>query len=98
MKWMPFNALLEQGDHISNLLQGRMKKEMPILSEDQLQDLNYTLETAFVFKSEVCITYFENHDFKEVTGVLTRADSYTKDIFLGDIAINANKIIKIIIL
>ena len=35
MKWMPFNALLEQGDYINDLLNGRIKKEMPVLSVDQ---------------------------------------------------------------
>jgi len=50
MKWMPFNALLEQGDHLQDLLNGRSKKEMPLLSEDQQSELNYKLEVAYLFK------------------------------------------------
>ena len=50
MKWMPFHALLEQGDYINDLLNGRIKKEMPVLSVDQLDELNYKLEMAFVFR------------------------------------------------
>ena len=58
MKWMPFNALFEQGDHIRDLFKGRSKKEMPILSVDQQSELNYKLEVAYLFKNEVLIKYF----------------------------------------
>ncbi len=46
MKWMPFNALLEQGAHIRDMLDGRTKKVMPSLSVDQQSELNYKLEVA----------------------------------------------------
>ena len=98
MKWMPFHALLEQGDYINDLLNGRIKKEMPELSIDQLEELNYKLETAFVFQSEVEITYFDKGDFQRVYGVLTRADHYKKEIYLGEIAIPSQKITNIEIL
>ena len=32
MKWMPFNALLEQSDYLSNLLHGKERIEMPVSS------------------------------------------------------------------
>jgi hypothetical protein len=98
MKWMPFNALLEQGDYINDLLNGRIKKEMPVLSTDQLEEMNYKLEIAFVFQSEVVITYFDKGDFQSVSGILTRADHYQKEIYLGEIAVPSQKITNIEIL
>ena len=98
MKWMPFHALLEQGDYINDLLNGRIKKEMPVLSVDQLEELNYKLEIAFVFQSEVEIQYFDKGDFQTVSGILTRADHYRKEIYLGEIAVPSQKITKIEIL
>jgi hypothetical protein len=98
MKWMPFNALLEQGDYINDLLNGKLKKTMPSLSVDQLEELNYQLEVAFVFQSEVIITYFDNYKYHQVSGVLTSADQYKKEIYLGDKSVQAQKIIKIEIL
>ena len=98
MKWMPFHALLEQGDYINDLLNGRIKKKMPVLSVDQLDDMNYKLEVAFVFQSEVLIEYFEKGDFHTVTGILSRADHYRKEIFLGETAIPSQKITSIEIL
>ena len=98
MKWMPFHALLEQGDYINDLLNGRIKKEMPVLSIDQLEEMNYKLETAFIFQSEVIIKYFDKGAFHSVQGVLTRADHYRKEIYLGETAIPSLKITSIEIL
>jgi len=98
MKWMPFNALLEQGDYVSELLYGKSKKEMPILSPDQLQELNYQLETAYVFGTEIIITYFNNHAFHTVQGTITRTDLQNKIIFLGNQSVHAIAITHIEIL
>lgn len=98
MKWMPFHALLEQGDYLSDLLAGKSKKEMPILSYDQQEELNYQLETAFVFKSEIIITYFYKHKFHTVQGQLTSADHYNKLIYVNDQSVHAQTIYKIEVL
>lgn len=98
MKWMPFNALLEQGDHISDLITGRQRKEMPVLSYDQQEELNFQLQTAFVFKTEVIITYYNNYDFHTVQGCITRTDEYNKLLYLGDQSVHAQLITYIEIL
>jgi len=95
MKWMPFNALLEQGDYINELLQGRKRLEMPVLSEDQQSELNYKLETAYIFRSELEVSYFENHKMKKVIGIITKTDLYKKQIFIGEQALNAQQITSI---
>jgi len=95
MKWMPFNALLEQGDHIRDLLNGRSKKEMPLLSEDQLSELNYKLEVAYLFKNEVLITYFRDGAIYKIEGVINRTDIYNKLIFIDEAFVSALQIISI---
>jgi len=95
MKWMPFNALLEQGDHVSDLLRGRERQSMPVLSEDQQAELNYNLETAYIFRSEIEVTYFDNHQFNTVIGVITRTDLHNKLIFINDTSVHAQKITSI---
>jgi hypothetical protein len=95
MKWMPFNALLEQGDHIGELLNGRTKKEMPILSEDQQSELNYKLEVAYLFKNEVLVTYYRDGAIYKIEGIITRTDIYNKLIFIGDAFVSALQIINI---
>lgn len=98
MKWMPFNALLEQGDHIRNLLQGRIKKEMPSLSVDQESELNYKLEAAYLFKNEISITYFRDGEIYKIEGVISRTDIYNKLIFIGEAFVSALQIISIEVL
>lgn len=95
MKWMPFNALLEQGDYISDLIHGRERKTMPTLSEDQYAELNYQLETAFCLQKEIKIIYYDNHKYKSSRGCITRTDIYNKLIFVNETAVPAQSIIEI---
>jgi hypothetical protein len=98
MKWMPFNALLEQGDYINDLLKGRERQTMPTLSPDQQDELNYQLETAYLFRYEIDVAYFEDHQIKHKIGVITRTDLHNKLIFVNDQAISAYQITNIDIL
>ena len=95
MKWMPFNALLEQGDHIQDLINGRSIKQMPELIIDQQSELNYKLEVAYLFKNEVLIKYFRDGAFYEIQGVITRTDIYNKLIFIDEAFVSALQIIDI---
>lgn len=98
MKWMPFNALLEQGDYINDLLHGKEREVMPTLSEDQLSELNYQLEEAYLFHYQIEVSYFETHKIKKITGSITRTDLHNKLIFINDTPLNALQITKIEIL
>lgn len=98
MKWMPFNALLEQGDYINDLLHGRERLTMPTLSEDQLSELNYQLEEAYLFHSTIEVSYFENHKIKIAKGTITRTDLHNKLIFIGETSLSALQITNIEIL
>ncbi len=98
MKWMPFNALLEQGSYISDLLHGKERQTMPVLSDDQEVELNYKLETAYLFKNEITVSYFESHKIKQIQGIITKTDLYKKLIFIGEQSLSAYQIIGIEVL
>jgi len=98
MKWMPFNALLEQGDYINDLLHGKERQVMPTLSPDQEAELNYKLETAYLFNYEIEVSYFNNHKIHHITGHITRTDLYNKLIFIDETSVSALQITKIEIL
>lgn len=98
MKWMPFNALLEQGDYINDLLNGRERIEMPTLSPDQEAELNYQLETAYLFQYTIEVSYYEAHRIHKVTGYINRIDIYNKLIFIDTLSLSAYQITKIEIL
>lgn len=98
MKWMPFNALLEQGDYISDLLQGKDWIEMPVLSPDQEDELNYSLQQAYMLHQNIMITYYENHKLNKKSGMISRIDVYNKLLFIGDTSFSAYQITAIDIL
>ena len=95
MKWMPFNALLEQSDYLKELLYGKTRKEMPILSPDQEDDLNYQLEVAYLFNSYIVVSYFKEGDILKARGNITRTDLFNKSIFIGETKISARLITNI---
>lgn len=92
MKWMPFNALLEQGDYITDLLLGRERIEMPILSPDQQAELNYKLEMAYAFHQVIEVSYYEDHKIKTCVGTIHRTDLHNKLIFIGETSLSAHRI------
>ena len=95
MKWMPFNALLEQGDYINDLIHGRERLEMPVLSTDQEAELQYKLEAAYLFKTEIEVSYYEAHKIKKMIGVITRTDLHNKLVFINETSLSAFQIINI---
>lgn len=95
MKWMPFNALLEQGEYIHDLLQGKERIDRPILSRDQEEELNYKLEMAYLFGQIIEVSYYESYKIKTVTGAITRTDLYNKLIFIGETSLSAMQITNI---
>ena len=95
MKWMPFNALLEQSDYLKELFYGKTRKEMPILSPDQESNLNYQLEIAALFNSLIIVSYFKNGSILKVEGSITRTDLFNKLVFIGDKEISARRITNI---
>ncbi len=98
MKWIPFNALMEQSEYISDLLHGRTRIEKPLLSPDQYDELNYNLEMAITFQSAVLIDYFENGEILQIDGIITRVDSYQKAIYLEEVELSIHAITKITLL
>ena len=95
MKWMPFNALLEQGDYIRDLLEGRERMERPVLSRDQEEELNYKLEMAYVFHQTIEVSYYESYQIKTITGTITRTDIMNKLIYIGETSLPAMTITNI---
>jgi hypothetical protein len=95
MKWMPFNALLEQGEHLKELLDAKNKEEKPLLSDDQLAELNYDLEYAYISQKEVKIQYFKQYKRLEMTGYIHKIDVQNKMIIVGDQGIYAEDVLQI---
>lgn len=96
MKWMPFNALLEQGDHLRELIDARNHEEKPILSDDQLAELNYDLERAYMTQELVEISYFKQNKRHKTKGHIHQIDVQNKMLMINDQGLYAEEVLKIV--
>ena len=95
MKWMPFNALLEAGSDLEEMLSKRVKLTMPILSVDDYESMNYTIEEAVALNYQVSVQYFSDGAFFDITGYITYQSLYYKTITINETKLSATQIISI---
>lgn len=58
VKWAPFATMPEQFENVGNLMDDQKKIKRPELSDDQLDELEYTLKRAADEKLPVRISYY----------------------------------------
>lgn len=75
VKWQPFASLPEQANYINRLIHEMNKIEKPILSEDQMNELNEKLYLCFENKEYVRIQYFHEGYLYLVEGIIYKVDS-----------------------
>ncbi len=69
MKWTSL-MLPEQVQMLKDLDEEMDRKEKPILDEQQIEDNEFKLRGALDKKLSVKVTYFADHDFQEVKGLV----------------------------
>lgn len=99
IKWAPFDALVGYHSLLKELRHRLGKSERPILSQDQLDELNLKLQQAWTKKSPIVVHYFDDGYTQTMSGNLLKLDWINKRIILeGRYVISANQIIEIDIL
>lgn len=83
IKWAPFDGLAGF-NHLYKTLKYRLgKQEKPILSEDQLYEMDLHLKQAVHEKCPVYITYFQDGYIKQLYGQVTKLDMINKIIYIN---------------
>lgn len=95
MKWMPFNALTEAGTFLDELLSKRVKQTMPLLSVDDYELMNYTIEEAVALNYPVSVHYYKDGAFYDTSGYITHQNHYYKTITINEIKLSASQIVLI---
>ncbi len=95
LKWLPFQALPEQGDDIRALYKGLTKEERPLLSEDQLESMQWRFEEAYQRHEKVVVTTFEHSQKKDYEGVIVGFDQTMGLLFLDQKTVHIDRIIAI---
>ncbi len=74
VKWQPFASLPEQANYINQLVYDMNKIDRPILSEDQLDELNEKLFRYFENKEMVALEYYHDGYIYLVEGIIIKIE------------------------
>ena len=95
-KWNPFNAVAPGSSMINEVLKEKNKVTMPTLSDDQINELQEKILTAFNNQSIIKIKYFRNGRYYINDGIITNIDvSAHKLVLNGDFPVFFSQIIEI---
>ena len=88
IKWAPFNSVTPSKELINRLAKEKLKVNKPILSEEQLSDIQTKLYEAYNNELEPIINYYKN-------GIIFKEKSKIKvlDLAHNRIILKSNKII-----
>ncbi len=95
IKWLPFDALTGFKKAITELKRKRLKKEKPILSEDQNEVLNNKLGVVSKFNLVCEIYYYKEGYIEFVVGEIKKVDQVKKQILINGIKIKISNILEI---
>ena len=98
IKWQPFNSCFNASVIIKDINMKKNKKICPILSEDQLENIEDTVKNAYILKQNVDIKYYYDGNIIEKTGKINYLDFQNKNICLSNKIIYFKQILKITIL
>ena len=88
MKWRAFNAVIPAKE----LLKKDEPFHMPILSKDEISELEETIADSYYAHSEIELEFFENKKLLKIKGVVTKIDSTSKNIIINSKKINFRQI------
>ena len=98
IKWQPFNSVAPSKETINRLTKERQKINKPILSEEQLENIQNNLLEAYNNGIKTRIEYFKNGIIFKAYQFIKQIDFDHSQIILADnIRIYFNQIIKITI-
>ena len=84
MKWQPFDSLGNSARMKKEIARSKNKKEMPLLSEDQLSKINTKIQEAYFNFSDIKITYFFNNNIITKKVKIKKIDYNLKQLILSD--------------
>lgn len=83
IKWAPFDALVGYQSILSELRYKLGKKDKPLLSDDQFEELNRKLNFVFHHQIEIEVLYYHDGYTKTSYGTIKRLDFIYKQIILS---------------
>ena len=95
IKWAPFNSVVNGKKIIYEILDDKSKIKKPILSDEQIDNLEKKLLLHFYDHEEVKIDYFYNGKIYPLKGNIKKIDSIYHKIYLNNLILYFDQIIKV---
>lgn len=95
MKWNAFNALLAHGSNVKKMMLERKRIPKPVLSSDQIEELNDKLVLAIEDEREIEVAFYNSGYVLLAEGVIKKVDINQKLLVLPDIKIKLDDILQI---
>ena len=83
-KWAPFNSVAPGKEMINDVLKRKTVVKMPILSEDQINELENKLINSYNNQNEIRIKYFRGGRYYLRKGIVANIDVLGRKIILND--------------
>ncbi|MEJ7463911.1 YolD-like family protein [Staphylococcus saprophyticus] len=80
VKWAPFATLPEQFETIHQYIIDQNKVDRPVLSDDQLSELNFRLHQSLQLNQPVVVHYYDDGHFKSIELNIERIDAITFEV------------------
>lgn len=82
IKWEPFNSVIPSSKVIKDVINEKNKIKKPILSEEQLKNIEQKLIDSYNSKENIIISYFQNGYILNEEGIIKKIDYINKKVYL----------------
>jgi hypothetical protein len=83
VKWNAFNALIDQGERLTQLQLDRKRVPKPHLSMQQKERFDEVLTTALQQQCSVNVTYYDDGFFYQTQGIITTLNEIERTITIN---------------
>lgn len=87
-KWRPFASIPEQHTGLNNVMNELYKVDQPLLTADQQEQINHTINKAIHFKKPVQITHYKDGKIATGLGVITHVNDRQQTLYYIDEVFN----------
>ena len=88
IKWAPFASVINGNEVLREIEEEKTRIEKPILSEEQIENLEFDLIESYNNSNVVEVTFYKQYHIYKIKGIITKLDTATKKVI-----INNNKIL-----
>ena len=96
IKWQPYDSLVSSQKMINSIVNEKAKINKPILSSDQLNQLNDLIIEYFYEQINIIIKYYKNNNIYKTAGIIIDLNQSNKTITLNtNVKLHISQILQI---